>query len=59
MENVFCNAIIFSCEMDSFRYLRFFFFFSVSHQKYKIRENQNTLDRTAIKQGCRSASREL
>lgn len=27
MENVFCNAIIFSCEMDSFRYLRFFFFF--------------------------------
>lgn len=26
VENVFCNAKIYSCEMNSFRYLRWFFF---------------------------------
>lgn len=57
VENVFCNAKIYSCEMSSFRYLRFFF--SVFHQKYKIREKQSALDCAAIKWGCRSVSREL
>ena len=33
VENVFCNAKIYSCEMSSFRYLRFFFLFSTRNIK--------------------------